>query len=184
MLINKLISLLLLLMLLPAMTIIAIIIFINDGLPIFFKQKRIGLNNKIFLIYKYRTMKNNTPDEASHLIKNKGKYLLSSGTFLRKYSLDELPQLINIIKGDLVFIGPRPALYNQYDLIKLREDKGIHKLTPGITGWAQINGRDNLSNKEKVHLDNYYLKNASFSLRVKIIYKTIFKVIKAENVND
>jgi O-antigen biosynthesis protein WbqP len=121
---------------------VALAIFIEDGSPIFFKQKRVGINYTFFNIFKFRSMKKNTPNVATHLLENPGQYLLRIGGLLRKLSLDELPNLINIIKGDMVFVGPRPALYNQDDLMALRVATGVDKLKPGITGWAQINGRD------------------------------------------
>tara|TARA_B100000131_G_C17892179_1_gene522790 strand:- start:272 stop:661 length:390 start_codon:yes stop_codon:yes gene_type:complete len=127
-------------------------------------------------------MKKNTPDIATHLLKEKQKRYTKVGPFLRRYSLDEIPQLINIIKGDICFIGPRPALHNQKVLIKLRQKKGIHLHLPGVTGWAQINGRDKIEIEEKVRLDNYYVKNKSFLLDVKIIFLTIKKVFIAEGV--
>ena len=118
--------------------------------PIVFKQKRAGINNVLFIMYKFRSMKKDTPDIATHLLENPTKYLLNIGGLLRKFSLDEFPNLINILKGDMGFVGPRPALYNQNDLMQLRINDGIEKLLPGLTGWAQINGRDELSLEEKV----------------------------------
>jgi O-antigen biosynthesis protein WbqP len=118
----------------------AVVIYIEDGTPIFFKQKRVGINYSFFYIYKFRSMKKDTPNVATHLLNNPEKYLLKIGGTLRKFSLDELPNLINIIKGEMVFVGPRPALYNQDDLMTLRLASGVDKLKPGITGWAQING--------------------------------------------
>ena len=174
-------SLFFLLLLSPILIIISIIILIDDGAPIIFKQKRIGKNNIVFEIYKFRTMLNNTPELATHLLKKSDNHYTSTGKFLRKYSLYELPQLINIIRGELSVIGPRPALYNQNDLIKLRTKK-IHLLNPGITGWSQTHGRDNLTISEKVKLDYFYLKNKTFFLNFKIIYLTIVKVIFAKDV--
>ena len=134
-------------------------------------------------ITRFRTMLKNTPDIPTHLVINKKNLFTKTGSFLRKYSIDELPQLINIIKGDLVFIGPRPALYNQEDLIKLRTKKNIHQLAPGLTGWAQVNGRDELSIADKVKMDYFYLKNKSVSLDIKILFLTAKKVLKAEDVS-
>ena len=128
-------------------------------------------------------MKKGTPDIPTHLLKNTVDIYTKSGPFLRKFSLDEIPQLINIILGDLVFIGPRPALYNQKELILKRKSKSIDQIKPGITGWAQVNGRDNISIDKKVELDFFYLKNKSLLLQFKIIYLTILKVVKTENVN-
>ena len=166
----------------PILSTFAIIIFFEDGLPILFKQKRVGKNNELFLIYKLRTMKKSTPDIPTHLLKDSEKMYTYFGPIIRKLSIDELPQLINIIKGDINFVGPRPALHNQDDLIKLRSDKGINCLKPGITGWAQVNGRDKLSIVEKVSFDEYYLKNKSFLLDAKILVKTIIKVFRGSDV--
>lgn len=175
-------SFILLIALSPAILLIAILIYLDDGFPLIFKQKRVGINNRIFWIYKFRTMKLGTPNVATDLLNSGNEVYTKSGPVLRKFSLDELPQLVNIFKGDILFIGPRPALYNQHELIELRTEKKIHMLMPGLTGWAQVNGRDNLSVKEKVELDNYYLKNKSIMLDFKILGLTILKVLKAEHV--
>ena len=166
----------------PILFIVAFIIVVSDGLPILFKQKRIGINNAEFLIYKFRTMKKDTPDVPTHLLKNNVGLYIKGGLFLRKYSLDELPQLFNILLGDMVFVGPRPALYNQKDLISKRTKLNVHKLYPGVTGWAQINGRDMLTIEEKVEMDFYYKMKQSFFLDVKIIWLSVIKVLKSENV--
>ena len=134
------------------------------------------------MIYKFRTMKNESPNIASHLLLKSKSYYTKTGPFLRKFSLDELPQLINIFKNDISYIGPRPALYNQEDLIK-RTLKGIHRLYPGITGWAQVNGRDELTISEKVNMDLYYLNNKSLKLDLMILWLTLLKVVKAEDVS-
>ena len=178
----KIIALLLTLLLIPVFIILGLIIFLNDGFPIIFVQKRSGRNNKMFNLYKFRTMKKETPDIATHLMEEKNNHILKSGYFLRKTSLDELPQLFNIMKGDITFIGPRPALHNQKDLIALRDKYDINNLKPGITGWAQINGRDSLSIEEKVKYDYEYLKNKSFRLDCLIIYRTIVKVLLAKDI--
>jgi O-antigen biosynthesis protein WbqP len=175
-------SLFLLTLFSPILIIISIVIILDDGFPIFFKQKRIGKNNIHFLIYKFRTMKKNTPDIPTHLMTHNKNVYTKIGPFLRKYSLDELPQLINIIKGEMNFIGPRPALYNQKDLIRERTKINIHHLKPGVTGWAQTNGRDELEIDEKVKMDFYYLKNQSFSLDIKILFLTFIKSIKSDGV--
>ena len=146
-----------------------------------FLSERIGINNSEFWVYKFRTMKRDTPDIPTHLIDDNQSYI-RNGEFLRKLSIDELPQLINILKGEMAFIGPRPALYNQDDLIQLRTKVGIHELMPGITGWAQVNGRDRLTIKDKVGMDLVYLKNQSLLLDIKILFLTILKVFKSENV--
>ncbi len=134
-------------------------------------------------MYKFRTMRIDTPAVATHLMENPGQFLTPVGQFLRKSSLDELPQLFNILKGDMSFVGPRPALFNQHDLIELRTKKGIHTLSPGLTGWAQINGRDELPIPVKVDFDDYYYKNRSFSLDIRILLMTFFKVMRCEGVD-
>ena len=131
---------------------------------------------------KFRTMRNDTPALATHLLKEPKRYLTPIGNILRRTSLDELPQLYSILAGHMSFVGPRPALFNQYDLIELRTQKGIHLLTPGLTGWAQINGRDDIPIPVKVDYDEYYLKNYSFALDLRIIFNTIKKVFKSEGV--
>ena len=128
-------------------------------------------------------MKKDTPDIPTHLVKDEKSLYTAIGPFLRKFSLDELPQLINIMKGDMTFIGPRPALYNQDDLINLRTKAGVHTLLPGVTGWAQVNGRDELSIPDKVKMDIYYLENQSLLLDIKIIFMTVLKVFKTEGVS-
>ena len=175
-------SLILLICLSPILLIVAIAIMIDDGFPILFRQKRVGQNNAHFWIYKFRTMKKDAPDIATHLVKDGTSLYTSIGPFLRKFSFDELPQLINILKGDMIFIGPRPALYNQDDLIALRTQAGVHSLMPGVTGWAQVNGRDELSIPDKVKMDEYYLKNKSLWLNIKIFCMTVIKVFKTDGV--
>jgi len=180
---SKIFSLIILICLSPILLIVAITIIIDNGFPILFKQKRVGQNNAYFWIYKFRTMKKDAPDIATHLVTNGTSLYTSIGPFLRKFSFDELPQLINILKGDMIFIGPRPALYNQDDLIELRTQAGVHSLMPGVTGWAQVNGRDELSIPDKVKMDEYYLKNKSLWLNIKILFMTVFKVFKMEGVS-
>ena len=180
--INSLISALLIFFLSPLFIVVAVIIFFDDGFPVIFRQKRIGKNNIFFTLYKFRTMKKNISDIPTHLLDNKKNIYTKTGLFFRKYSIDELPQLFNIFKGEMNFIGPRPALHNQEDLIELRIKKNVSQLKPGITGWAQINGRDNLSIKKKVDLDFYYYKSKCFKLNLKIIFFTLLKVIKSEGV--
>jgi len=150
--------------------------------PVLYWSDRVGINNSIFRMPKFRTMRIDTPVVATHLMKNPGKYLTSIGLFLRKFSLDELPQLYSIVKGDISFVGPRPALYNQADLIELRTNKGVDKIIPGITGWAQVSGRDELPIPIKVEFDEYYLKNRSLFFDFKILLKTFVKVIRREGV--
>jgi len=179
---NRIISFILLLLLLPVFLIIFIIIFVEDGTPVFFTQKRVGINYSFFIIYKFRSMRKNTPNVATHLLENPDQYMLKIGRVLRKLSLDELPNLINIIKGEMVFVGPRPALYNQDDLMALRVEADVHKLKPGITGWAQINGRDEISINQKVELELEYAKRKSVFFDVHIIFLTFFKVLKVKNI--
>ena len=181
--INRLLALFLLMLFSPIFLIISIIILIEDGSPYFFSQKRVGINYTFFLIYKFRSMKKNTPNVATHLLTNPDHYLLKIGNFIRKTSLDELPNLINIIKGEMVFVGPRPALYNQDDLMALRMAKGVDKLKPGITGWAQINGRDNISIEKKVELEQEYLNTRSTLLDIEIIIKTFTNVLFSKGVS-
>ena len=181
--INLLLSLPIFLVFAFPMLLIAILIFLKDReYPLYFSS-RIGKNNKLFLMPKFRTMNSKTPQESTHFLVNSNDYLLSTGSFLRKYSLDELPQIISIIKGDMVFVGPRPALYNQYDLIYLRDQKEISQLKPGITGWAQVNGRDELSIEEKVQYDEEYLRRASLGFDIYIIGLTALKVIKKDGIS-
>jgi O-antigen biosynthesis protein WbqP len=143
---------------------------------------RVGRGNIIFKMPKFRSMCLGTPVVATHLLSNPKNYLTPIGSFLRKSSLDELPQLWNVLRGDMSFVGPRPALFNQYDLIKLRAVGGIHILKPGLTGWAQVNGRDNLSIKEKVAFDKEYMKKKSFVFDLKILYLTFIKIIQRDGV--
>jgi O-antigen biosynthesis protein WbqP len=164
------------------MIVTAVFIKLTSKGPVFYLSDRIGLNNTVFKMFKYRTMLINTPVVATHLLKEPQSYVTSIGRVLRKYSIDELPQLINILKGDMSFTGPRPALFNQYDLIEFRTKKNVHTLIPGVTGWAQINGRDELSIPVKVEFDEYYLKNKSFLLDAKILFITAFKVLNKEGV--
>jgi O-antigen biosynthesis protein WbqP len=180
---NRFFALLLLIIFSPIFLIAALAILIEDSFPVFFKQKRFGVNHSFFKIYKFRSMKKNTPNVATHLLTNPEQYLLKIGIFLRKTSLDELPNLINIIKGEMVFVGPRPALYNQDDLMTLRIATGVDKLKPGITGWAQINGRDDISIEKKVQLEQEYLKTRSTLLDIEIIIKTFTKVLFSKGVS-
>ena len=176
-------SLIFILIFTPLFFMIFIIILIEIKGSAFHYSNRIGKNNKIFKMIKFKTMKDNTPDVATHLLENPGEYITKSGKFLRRTSLDELPQLFSIFSGKMSFVGPRPALYNQQDLINLRNKKNIHSLLPGLTGYAQINGRDNLSIEEKVLYDEYYLKNYSFCLDIKIILLTFLKLFKNKDVH-
>ena len=158
----------------PVFILVSILIILDDGFPVFFRQSRVGINHKLFTMLKFRTMKKNTPNVATHLLVNPKQYILKFGKFIRKYSFDEIPNLINIIKGDMGMVGPRPALYNQTDLMDLRKKMKVDDLLPGLTGWAQINGRDNISMEEKVALEKEYMQIKSFKLDVKIFFKTFF----------
>ena len=180
---NRFFALIVFIILLPIFLAVALAIFIEDGSPIFFKQKRVGINNTFFYIYKFRSMKKDTPNVATHLLSNPVQYLLKIGGLLRKLSLDELPNLINIIKGEMVFVGPRPALYNQDDLMTLRVATGVDKLKPGITGWAQINGRDDISIEKKVQLEQEYLHKKSFLFDLEILVKTFTNVLFSKGVS-
>jgi len=167
----------------PLFIIIPIMIKRDSPGPAFFKQKRVGKNNREFMIYKFRTMKSDTPNVAKEILLNSAigidTYMTEIGKKLRKSSLDEIPQLINILKGDMSLVGPRPALFNQYDLIEMRTKRNIHTLRPGMTGWAIIMGGEDLALEEKVNADEYYLKNLSFTLDIKILLMTI-GVIKSK----
>lgn len=162
--------------------IVALIVRLTSRGPIIYWSDRVGRYNKIFKMPKFRSMLIETPAVATHLLTNPDQYLTSVGSFLRKSSLDELPQLWSILKGDMSFVGPRPALYNQADLIALRTEKQVHTIVPGLTGWAQINGRDELPIPQKVELDAYYLQHQSMILDVKILFRTFLKVIKRDGV--
>jgi O-antigen biosynthesis protein WbqP len=180
---NRLFALIILIIFSPLFIIVGLAIFIEDGFPIFFKQNRVGVNYSFFSIYKFRSMKKNTPNVATHLLTNPDQYLLKMGKFIRKTSLDELPNLINIVKGEMVFVGPRPALYNQDDLMSYRVATGVSKLKPGITGWAQINGRDEISIPDKVKLEQDYLYRKSILLDIEIIIKTFTSVLFGKGVS-
>jgi O-antigen biosynthesis protein WbqP len=180
--VNRLLSLLLLVTLMPIFFAIALFIIVEDGFPVFFKQKRVGVHYTFFQIYKFRSMKKNTPNVATHLLENPSQYVLKIGGLLRKLSLDELPNLINIVKGEMVFVGPRPALYNQDDLMELRVKAGVDRLQPGLTGWAQVNGRDEIALEAKVALEKEYLEHSSFWFDLKIIALTFTKVLKRDGV--
>lgn len=165
--------------------IIAVAILIEDKGTVLFKQKRVGKNKKEFYIYKFRTMKMDTPkDTPTHLLENPQSYITKTGKFLRYSSLDELPQLFNILKGEMTIVGPRPALYNQYDLICQRDIYNANSVVPGLTGWAQINGRDELPIDIKAKLDGEYVKKMSLTFDIKIILKTFMAVVKADGVKE
>jgi O-antigen biosynthesis protein WbqP len=165
------------------MLLISILIRTTSEGKFLYWSDRIGKNNKIYKMPKFRTMLTETPAVASHLLENPDVYLTPIGGFLRRTSLDELPQLFSVLKGDMSFVGPRPALFNQHDLIALRTDKGVDKLLPGITGWAQVNGRDDLLIPDKVALDVKYLIHQSFWFDMKILWMTFLKVIRRDGVS-
>lgn len=169
----------------PVFLVICLMIKKEEGLnaPVFFKQKRVGKDKKLFELYKFRTMRLDTPhDMPTHLLTNPDQYITKIGGVLRKYSLDELPQFLNIIKGDMAISGPRPALWNQDDLIAEREAYGIHQIKPGLTGWAQIHGRDELEIPEKAKLDAYYLQHFGLWIDIKCFFGTILSVAKSDGV--
>jgi O-antigen biosynthesis protein WbqP len=170
-----------LVLVLPAM-LVALAVRLTSSGPILYWSDRVGQYNKLFKMPKFRSMRVNTPMVATHLLSNPSAYLTPIGIFLRKTSLDELPQLWCIINGDMSFVGPRPALFNQYDLISFRTHAGVHELIPGLTGWAQINGRDELSIKEKVMLDVEYLSHQSLKFDIYILWLTILKVLRQDGV--
>ena len=176
-------SVILLLILLIPMVLIAIVVKVTSAGEILYWSDRVGKNNIIFKMPKFRSMTVDTPALATHLLRNPQSNLTSIGNFLRKYSLDEFPQLWSILKGDMSFVGPRPALFNQDDLIKLRLVQGVDKISPGLTGWAQINGRDELPIPEKVKMDAEYLQRQSFLFDLKILWLTFLKVIKKDGIS-
>mgnify|MGYP006145654393 CR=1 FL=1 len=180
---SRMIAFLLFIALAPVFLVVGLLIFLQEGAPIFFVQKRVGKDYSFFSLYKFRTMKKNTPNVATHLLEHPEQYLLSIGGLLRKLSLDELPNLINIIKGEMVFVGPRPALYNQEDLMALRVAAGVDSLMPGITGWAQINGRDTISLSAKVALEKEYLEKQCFWLDIQIVWGTFFQLLRPKGVS-
>jgi len=172
----------LMMILAPLFLLVVLAVRLTSVGPVLFRTQRVGKGNKLFTMYKFRTMRIETPQVATHLLKEPDQFLTSIGKVLRRTSLDELPQLINVLSGDMTLVGPRPALFNQDDLVALRTARGVDALTPGITGWAQVNGRDELPIPEKVKLDEWYLKNRSFWLDLKILGMTVFKVIRKEGV--
>lgn len=174
-----------LLMIWPLFLILSIWIKIDSPGPVFFKQKRVGIHKTHFEILKFRTMRTDTPkDMPTHLLKNPEQFITRSGRFLRKTSLDELPQLLNILKGDMSIVGPRPALWNQYDLLEERDKYGANDVIPGLTGWAQIHGRDTISIEEKAKLDGYYVEHQSLWMDIKCIFLTVLSVLKHEGVQE
>ncbi len=181
-LIDLLLSTIAIIILIVPMFFISLIILITDPGPIFFKQKRYGKDKKYFQILKFRTMKVNTPDVPTDKLKNPEQYVTGIGKILRKLSLDELPQIFNIFVGQMSFIGPRPALWNQKELIKLRDKVHANDVRPGLSGWAQINGRDDISEKKKAQLDGEYMERLSLFFDMKCFFGTFMKVFKSEGV--
>lgn len=177
-------SLIAIIILSPVILITALAVKFTSPGPMLFKQRRIGKDNVEFEIYKFRTMRIDTPNVPTHLLENPEQWITPIGKFLRKTSLDELPQLFNILKGQMSIVGPRPALYNQLDLKEMRTNVGVHKLVPGLTGWAQINGRDEIPLSLKVNLDKEYLDRKSFFFDIKIIFMTALSVIKSDGVQE
>lgn len=181
--IDFILSLIAIIILSPIFLVLAIWIKMDSPGPIFFKQKRIGKNRTFFQIYKFRTMRSDTPkDTPTHLLNDPASFITKSGNFLRKTSLDELPQLINILKGEMAIIGPRPALWNQDDLADERDKYGANDVLPGLSGWAQINGRDELPIPIKARLDGDYVNNMSFIFDIKCIIGTVLSVVKSDGV--
>jgi len=176
-------SIIFIILFIPIWMIIPMMIKIDSRGRVIFKQKRVGLDSSYFTIYKFRTMKEGTPDIPTDRLKNQGTLNTRVGTILRRFSIDEIPQLANILKGDLSFVGPRPALYNQDLLIRLRKQKGVDKIRPGVTGLAQISGRDALSIQDKVMYDQLYIKDASLMLDIKIFLVTVKAAITGRGAN-
>ncbi len=166
----------------PMLVIAAIIRLTSKG-PALYWSDRVGIENCIFKMPKFRSMRTDAPQLATHLFRDPDAYLTPVGKFLRRTSLDELPQLFSILKGDISFVGPRPALFNQDDLVALRTERGVQKLIPGLTGWAQINGRDSIPIPHKVELDAWYLSHCSFWMDIKILLLTVFKVMRTEDIS-
>ena len=171
------------LVLLVPLALVALAVRLTSRGPVLYWSDRVGRNNEIFRMPKFRSMKVGAPTVATHLLSKPDSYLTPIGSFLRKSSLDELPQLWSILAGDMSFVGPRPALFNQHDLIELRNRRGVHKLVPGLTGWAQVNGRDELSIPDKVELDVAYLQHRSMLFDFRILWLTVLKVLGRDGVS-
>ena len=167
----------------PILLVLSILVKLTSNGPVIHWSKRIGRDNEVFLMAKFRTMKIETPQIATHLMSDPDSYLTSIGGYFRRKSLDELPQLVNILKGEISFVGPRPALFNQDDLIEARTKVKVHSIRPGITGWAQIHGRDEIPIPQKVEYDHYYLENRSLFMDFRILLETFFKVIREDGVS-
>ncbi|MBE5851373.1 MAG: sugar transferase [Lachnospiraceae bacterium] len=181
--VDRIMALVGLIILLPIFLILIVAIKLDSPGPILFQQKRVGIHKSYFNILKFRTMRIDTPkDTPTHLLENPEQYITKVGKFLRRTSLDELPQIINILKGDMAIVGPRPALWNQYDLIEERDEYGANDILPGLTGWAQINGRDELPIEVKAKLDGEYVEKQSFRMDMKCIFGTVVSVAKQDGV--
>lgn len=181
--VDILVSLVAIIILMPLFLGVVTLIVLDSPGPIVFAQRRIGVNDTEFLMYKFRTMFIGTPEVATDKLTNSQNYITKIGYYLRKYSIDELPQLFNVLLGHMSLVGPRPALYNQYDLRRMRNEVGIHQIHPGVTGWAQVNGRDEISLQEKVRLDLFYFQKQSILLDVKILTMTVFSICGGDGVN-
>ena len=175
------VSLLLIIILFPLFLLISLIVLIDAGSPVIFRQYRVGKDNKLFYIFKFRTMRRGVKNVATANLKNSEKLITRSGRFLRKTSLDELPQLVNVLLGDMSFVGPRPLIPEEKEIRALRKKYNVYSVRPGITGWAQINGRDNLTDEEKALFDKEYIDKQSIWFDIKILFRTVFVVLKREN---
>lgn len=167
----------------PLLLLVALAVRITSPGPALFRTQRVGRNNVLFTMYKFRTMRTDTPQVATHLLADPARYLSPVGGFLRRTSLDELPQLLNVIKGDMSLVGPRPALFNQDDLVALRTERGVQELVPGVTGWAQVNGRDELPIPAKVDLDAEYLARQGFWFDLRILLLTVWQALRGSGVS-
>lgn len=178
------VSLLLIIILLPVFLLVSLIVLIDAGTPVIFRQYRVGKDNKLFYIYKFRTMRKNTRNAATAELTDADKFITKSGKILRKTSLDELPQLFNVLIGDMSFVGPRPLIPEEKEIREIRKEYNVYSVRPGITGWAQINGRDSLSIEEKALFDKEYIDKQSISFDIKILIKTVSVVLKRENIRE
>ena len=178
------VSLLLIIILFPLFLLISHIVLIDAGSPVIFRQYRVGKDNKLFYIFKFRTMRRGVKNVATANLKNSEKLITRSGRFLRKTSLDELPQLVNVLLGDMSFVGPRPLIPEEKEIRALRKKYNVYSVRPGITGWAQINGRDNLTDEEKALFDKEYIDKQSIGFDIKILFRTVFVVLKRENISE
>ena len=178
------VSLLLIIILLPVFLIVSLIVLIDSGAPVIFRQYRVGKDNKLFYIYKFRTMRKNTRNAATADLTDSDKFITKSGRILRKTSIDELPQLVNVLLGDMSFVGPRPLIPEEKEIRALRKEYGVYSVRPGITGLAQINGRDNLTIEEKALFDKEYIDKQSLAFDFKILLKTVMVVLKRENISE